>query len=719
MDRRRPPVADYLQSKEVQERLQQKIGEVRAKSTVTISRAAELFGFSENRLRDWEKRGLLSAERAAKQDGKGPAHRQYTPADLDKLAVIQALLDGGYSLSELERAVEVIWQAAGNLADGHAQAKEERERAESLPLDRRVERMNEESAWRYIVSQALRLSLMLIREEASDTIVGLVLPLYRDLRQEPAPTPARLCDVGPALIGWLDPKLPFCTFLESTPQFEYSTDFRLHKLLVMEANVPVEDRAQDSTLIVVQRKAKPLTLTPLAVETIRGLLALVYQNIEKWKPCFDNGPRDWVYYGTNFSDNTISTDILLKSLTNTVITLGGETNGRKRWNFCCLLLPEDNTLPLQQRSLVVCAQSDTAPHTLETTVVSPGEENPGLSIKAFQSGHCFYRPEIAPDDPMIAYRTKEGPIRSAIAIPISGEGGLSAGVMYVTANEPHAFSERDQRLLRMMSRMVEELLATYTARQWFERKLTPILERPQLVDPAFEGFLSEGDFIRDLEALLEELRKKMGRWEEPVRLEPLPLPKRAARFWADERQGVVSSIAIDIDGQSGIAQKYGDETARNLCVAVGQRIKSELSSLEKYATRSVYHVNADRFYILLRGISLEEARTVGYQLKKALKRNYPIHFKFASGKQPMSPEHLIDIPDITVRVGVTAYPYAKLEELLRRYPYDEAISEVRELITTGALNAKLAREQQGDGIVTWMPESWGYDLWPPPQAKVP
>ncbi len=709
MDRRRPPVADFLQSKEVQERLQQKIGEVRAKSTVTISRAAELFGFSENRLRDWERRGLLSAERTLKQDSKGPAHRQYTPADLDKLAVIQALLDGGYSLSELEREVEVIWQAAGNLADSHVQIKEERTRAESLPLDRRVERMNEESAWRYIVSQALRLSLMLIREKAPDTIVGLVLPLYRDLRQELAPAPASLCDVGPALIGWLDPKLPFCAFLESTPHFEYSTDFRLHKLLVMEANVPVEDTAQDSTLIVVQRKAKPLTLTPLIVETIRGLLALVYQNSEKWKPCFDDGPRDWVYYGTNFAGNTIPTDILLKNLTNAVIALGGETNGRNRWNFCCLLLPEDDTLPLQQRSLVVCAQSDTAPHTLETTVVSPREENPGLSIKAFQSGHCFYRPDIAPDDPMIAHRTKEGPIRSAIAIPISGEGGLSAGVMYVTANEPHAFSERDQRLLRMMSRMVEELLATYTARQWFERKLTPILERPQLVDPAFEGFLSEGDFVRDLETLLERLKEKMGRWEEPVRLEPLPLPERAARFWEDEKLGVVSLIAIDIDNQSRIASKYGNLAARNLVREIGQQIKVELSYLEKYANVPLYHIYADRFYLLLDGISLEDAQNEARQLKQSLNGDYTIRSSSITlSEQSISPEKSLDIKNITVHLVVSTYPYTKLEEVLRRSTYKNAIAGARDIIV-GSINGSLSKgASKGDVIISWNPGGWNY-----------
>ncbi|HLI08710.1 MAG TPA: helix-turn-helix domain-containing protein, partial [Ktedonobacteraceae bacterium] len=393
-----------------------------AKATVTISRAAELSGFTENQLRDWEKRGLFNRERNAKQDGKGSPHRQYTPADLEKLAILSDLYEQRYPIGELLREAEAISQIADTLTGSHAQAKEDQVGVERLPIDQRVERMNDESSWRYFVSQALRLSLMLICEAMPDTIVGLVLPLHKDLKKSQAPEPANLRDVGQALIGWLEPNQPFCAFLDPAPHFEVASDFRIHKLMVMEANVPEEDAAQDSTLIVVQRKAKPLTLTPLVVETIRGLLALVYQNVDTWKSCFDYGTRDWVYHGTNFTGDVVPTDVLLKSLTNMVVELGGKTaSGRNRWNFCCILLPQDNTLPLQQRSLVVRAQSDAAPHMLETTVVSPRDKNPGLSIKAFQSGQSFYRTEISPDDPMIAYRTQEGPIRSAIAIPISGE----------------------------------------------------------------------------------------------------------------------------------------------------------------------------------------------------------------------------------------------------------------------------------------------------------
>lgn len=716
MDRRQlPAITDYLQDREVQERIQQKIGEVRTKATVTISRAAELFDFTENKLRDWEKRGLLSAERAAKQDGKGKPHRQYTPTDLDKLAVIQALLDSGYSLSDLENEVEAIWQAASKLADKHTAVKEDQTGIESLPVDRRIEGMNEESAWRYFISQALRLSLMLICEEMPDTTAGLVLPLYKDFKNEQAPVPAQLRNVGPALLGWLEPNQPFCTFLDPAPHFEYDTDFRLHKLLVMEANVPQEDAAQDSTLIVVQRKAKPLTLTPMAVETIRGLLALVYQNIDTWKPCFDYGMRDWVYHGTNFVGETVPTDVLLKGLTNMVVALGGKTTGEQnRWNFCCILLPKDNTLPIQQRTLAVRAQSDTAPHTLETTVVSPKDENPGLSLKAFQSGHSFYHPDISPEDPMIAYRTKEGPIRSAIAIPISGEGGISAAVMYVTANEAHAFSERDQRLLRMMSRMVEELLATYTARQWFERKLTPVLAHPELVDPNFDGFLSEGDFIRDVETLLEGLREKMGRWEEPVRLEPLPLPERAARFWADEKLGVVSFIAIDIDNQSGIASKYGDLAARNLAREVGVRIQREISLFEKSVGRKLYHVCADRFYLLLNDILLEDAQGMAVRLKQALRGNYILYMRSTDIRLPILPDSMMELKDITVRTGISVYTYLKLEEVLRRYPATIAVSAAKTLIVdsiNGQLN--MGRSEGSDVIISWNPKNWRYERWDP------
>ena len=47
-------IKEYLEHKDVQERILRSIEEARSKATVTISRAAKLFGFSESQLREWE-----------------------------------------------------------------------------------------------------------------------------------------------------------------------------------------------------------------------------------------------------------------------------------------------------------------------------------------------------------------------------------------------------------------------------------------------------------------------------------------------------------------------------------------------------------------------------------------------------------------------------------------------------------------------------------------
>ena len=142
--------------------------------------------------------------------------------------------------------------------------------------------------------------------------------------------------------------------------------------------------------------------------------------------------------------------------------------------------PEDTSLPLQQRSLTVKAQSKRAPHAIATTVVN--SETPGLSLKAFQSGHVIYLPYISSKDPMMAHQGVEKQTCSAIAIPISGEDSLSVAVMYIAANETNAFSTIDQRHLRMVTRMMEELLSTYQARQQFTEKLIDVLHQPEIVD---------------------------------------------------------------------------------------------------------------------------------------------------------------------------------------------------------------------------------------------
>ena len=56
-------IKKHLKDKEVQKRVARNMVDARSKATVTISRAAGLFGFSESQLREWEKRGLLESKK--------------------------------------------------------------------------------------------------------------------------------------------------------------------------------------------------------------------------------------------------------------------------------------------------------------------------------------------------------------------------------------------------------------------------------------------------------------------------------------------------------------------------------------------------------------------------------------------------------------------------------------------------------------------------------
>src|SRR5215469_17273440 len=105
-------IRKHLERKETQERVQKRMLDARAKATVTISRAASLFGFTESQLREWEKRGLLKTDRPAlSQDSKtATGHRQYTPEELDKLALIRDLMDDGYGTGEIPLNLDEIWK---------------------------------------------------------------------------------------------------------------------------------------------------------------------------------------------------------------------------------------------------------------------------------------------------------------------------------------------------------------------------------------------------------------------------------------------------------------------------------------------------------------------------------------------------------------------------------------------------------------------------------
>ena len=176
-------IRKHFQNRDVQERVQRRMLDARSKATVTISRAAGLFGFSESQLREWEKKGLLTSDRTSlSQDSKG--HRQYSPDDLDKLALIRELIDQEYSPGAIPQNIDAIWkQIVGDqqypIPVTPGQDNNRAREVEYYPIDTHVDAADEEYFWRLFVSQALRLSLLLICEEMPGTIAGLFLPLER------------------------------------------------------------------------------------------------------------------------------------------------------------------------------------------------------------------------------------------------------------------------------------------------------------------------------------------------------------------------------------------------------------------------------------------------------------------------------------------------------------------------------------------------------------
>lgn len=700
-----PPddLQEYLKRKEVQERIQHRIQQARSNVTVTISRAAELFGFSESRLREWEKRGLLTTDRNITEGKEG--HRRYTTNELSKLAILHELFNfGGYGPGDVPPDYDEIWEDIEHeqQSNGTAAGRDSVEfpalpyqaPKDTMFIDHRIEHAEQEVFWRYFTSQVLRLSLMLICEDIPDTMAGLVLPLGE--KATFVHDPKDLTANGQALIGWLSPNGSFNTFLSAAPHFEHPSDFRIEPLLAHGE----DESFSYKTMIIVQRKAKPLNLSLPLVQTLRRLLSQVYANVSQWYSSYGYGLRDYLYQATDFNNVTHPEDTVLNSLMNMVIQLGGpsqENSQNSRWKFCCLLLPQDSSLPVQRRSLIVSAQSTDSPYKLGTSIVST-KVPPGLSLRAYQSGTIIYEPDILLSEAIIAYAEQEKSTRSAIALPIVREDGLPIAALYIASDEDYSFPIESQRVLRLISTMIQELLLTYSARQQAAGKKTDLIDRPEIVDTAFEDFLTENDFIRDLEKILFTIADVK---------ENTFVPDRDVSF-----------IAIDIDDQSTFSMRYGDRVARNISQEVGTRLQEHLKLFAKLNNKVLYHLNADRYYLLLDGMSLDEARKSAEQIRIALKGNYLVDAQRFSSKGTKLPVNMLEIPQLTIRLGVTSYTYDKLKEILLRYPSETSLVEVKTLVM-GSLDTTLstARREGGNKIVSWDPNIWGYTVWTPSQSE--
>ncbi|GAC1368305.1 MAG: hypothetical protein PVS3B1_31290 [Ktedonobacteraceae bacterium] len=707
--RSKQSIQQHLQKEDVQERILQNIHKGRDEATVTISRAAELFGITENKLRDWEEYGFLSPLRPGGPKGR----RLYTPSELDKLAIIRELINAGYSASDIPADIDKLWHTtrpnSRRELTGPAQNHESLFQTSTgsqleQPINLRIAQARTELFWRYYVTHSLRLALALICEDIPHTTVGLLLPLTPDIDIN---TIQRVDDVsllGESLVGWLSQSGSSHTLLTARPSFQYSSDYRLEPLQVMKAGVTREDAEKDATLIVVQREASALTLSKEVVTTIRRLLRPLYADPGRSRACLGFGTRDILDSATDLDSNANYEDVILNGLADMVIQLGGLTPERQtRWRFCWVLLPRDSSQLLHLSNLGIRGQNQNPFFKSKSSIVSSDKHANNPYLKVLQSQHVLYQPDIPPDDIPNAFRDLDRPIRSAIALPVAGEDGLPIGVLYVASHLVDAFTLDDQRVLRFMSRMIEELLKTYRVRQQVAQKLTDMVKNPGLVDTFFEGFASENDFNHDVETLLVAIQGQITQ----------------RQYEENFAEKAISFIALEIDNQSSLANKYGDRLVRNLVREVGLRVQEQIRTFFKeYPDCQLYHIYADRFFIVLKNTSLEQTREHAERLRVGASGPYKLDALRVFSDQHTRPESMVELEEVSIRLGVTSYPYPKLEEILHEHTPGYAVTEVRSIVTS-ALDVALVKGQVegGNVVISWDYEIRNFVRWSPAKNK--
>ncbi len=701
-ERNLPRIARHLKDEAAQQRVRQNIQRGRNEVTVTIGRAARLFGFSESQLRDWEKMGLIKPTRPG--DGtdtkNATGQRQYSFSELDKLAIIRELLDEArVTPGSIPANIDEIWNTLALSSYTNEQTTgdelEQSNGQQDEYINKRITTAYRDTlSWRFYASRALWLSLLLVYENIPGFYAGLVLPAHEGLV---LPThenghisfgdihTANMQNIGEALIGWLGQTRSFFTFLASSPSFEYPSDYSIQPLCPPELQEHFPALLANRTQLVIQREeVQHVHYDEKAITTVQRLLEPIYEDRQNWHFYMGEGMRDIVDPNMDFTPKII--DAVLTWLANLVIRLGGKKpDGRERWKDCGLLLPSDTRLPLQQRNLVVRAKSQQARYIIGVTTVKPERYGTSLCLRAYQSCNIIYRRELSRED-IIPHSEMEGEARSSIAVPVGAETGQALGVLYVTSYDTDAFSVGDQRVLRVIVKIVEELLSTYKLRQHLTERLTDILEDPGSVDPFFKTFPSENDFLFDVETLLAEIRADVGRKEhDPNSSDHKDLIKE------------ISFIAIDIDSnvQETVANSFGEQTLHNLNKALGMRIRDLLPALfSNHLNCKLYHIYSGVYYLLLRGFSLEKTKNNAERLRKALEGSMAV-------KQSDLPGGTLMLPEISVHLGVTWYSYAKLADFFDP-SYQRSIVDVRSTLYHSLdFVLKMGTDAKGNVVYAW------------------
>lgn len=680
----------YLGKAEVRKSILNDMLKWRSDIQVTIGRAASLLSLSENQLRDWEEHGLLHPARLA-------SHRQYSFEDLDKLVIIRELINAKFAPGDIPPNIDEIANIAELRAALISSVPQLAGKSEDdFSIDQRVEQAKDEICWRFLASHIVRVSLMLISDALPNAVMGILLPFggVSALNVEELPA------LGTSLIGWLSEDGSSSIFLTARPSFLYPIDYYLYPLAVLK-NGEILERSEDDTLIILERKdrrSRTLSLSGAVVDLVRRLLAPLYEERQKVQKCFGSGMKDERVPTMDLRVTANGQDILLRGIANMVIRWGGYgVDGRNRWRFCIILLPDLSSrvpLPLRQQNLVVHAQSDDSPYIAGKSVFSPLKGNTSLSIRAFQSGYVIYRPELSVMDRATSAIAIEGPVRSCIAIPVGGEAGRPLAVLHVVSDESAAFPERDQQLLRIASRLIEDVLITYQAHRKEAENFKDLMGFPAVVDGLFRDFLSENNFMYDMARTIMEMDKNT--LDDKIRMSS----DRENNDVLIDDENILSFIALDLDDQQHLASKYGNQIMRQLSKALGLQIQKLILSLITLSAKSrLYYMRGGRFYLILQGFSLEKAREKAETLRRNIEGNISLELSARSNS-------LLIVPGITMHLGVTSYKYTKLKELLQRYgSMTDVCAKISQELDTVL---KMGMDAGGNVVISWDPKTKGF-----------
>ncbi|MBO0792424.1 MAG: MerR family transcriptional regulator, partial [Ktedonobacteraceae bacterium] len=551
-------ILEFLQSTDVQAQIQRSIQQGRSGAAVPISHAAITFGFTENQLRDWETRGLLKPIR---REEKG--RRLYPVAELDKLAIIRELMKVGFAPGDIPPDIDRMWYEALPVEDRQHVILPEAQEDVYRYIIRRIETIyHRHLVWRCYASRALLFSIMSLYEDAPNAYLGLILPFENDISVRDVQSLPR---VGKSLVGWLGQTRTFYTFFTPEPTFETPSSYQLQAVDMGEMPGVVEG-GRDAVLITVPGgKVGQLNLQPENVRLVHRLLEPLFEVRRDWEHYFGYGMQDVILPGMDTASKL--PDALLNGIADMVVRLGGKTaEGEDRWVLSYIALPEDNYLPMLQRKLIVRATSERC-RDLDGFKIAHYHHS--LCLRAFLGKRVVSRAGLSQDDVSIKNNPVEqglGVVRSNIAVPVGGEIDVPLGVLYVASRSASAFNDEDRRILRLMARIVEEILQTYQERQKLTMNFLSLMREPSVVDTAFREFPSEDDFVEEVQRILREIQEESQLM--PVR-----------EYAAPGKEPAITCIAIDIDEQDALAARYGDRTLRRLSLAVGLRIRQLLQAL--------------------------------------------------------------------------------------------------------------------------------------------